>query len=81
MLSGMYCQSINITCTKLVVVGDREEEKGLPDNVQLDEVVIDSDPEVGSQVKPSAKKDAKEKILSAAPQRCSCCKNLQNVMG
>jgi len=35
-------------------VGDGEEEKGPPDNVQLDEVALDSDEGEGSPIKSSA---------------------------
>ena len=41
----------NITRTKFTVVEDGEEEKGLPDNVQLDEVALDSDEGEGSPKK------------------------------
>jgi hypothetical protein len=51
----------NITRTKLTVVEDGEEEKGLPDNVQLDEVSLDSDEGKGSPISHLLKK--KPKIL------------------
>jgi hypothetical protein len=41
------------------VLADGEEEKGPPDNVQLDEVALDSDEGEGSPIKSSAKKEAK----------------------
>jgi hypothetical protein len=50
----------NITQTKLTVIKDREEERAIPNNAQLDEMEYNNDKDAADGPQKSAKKDSED---------------------